>query len=1094
MTTTSEFQIQPDYYASWEKCQESLRNRIQTNTRYRNFTQTHLTAGDESQFEEYRDATNNQVCIQKIDLRDNLFVDNPFSVWNGYKDLQATAVMNTFRYIFYKFKKGIFVKIVNNQLRVFLPFSNANFINEWGDRMKVDNAKYGSVNNFLQHISKMEGRDFNPSRVNNFTSGWYANGCLVRYEWPLSEGDTNVSNVKNMLEELCEKRQLPDMEFFINRRDFPILTKDGTEPYNNIWDSEAQPLVSHKYSQYLHIFSMSTSNRYADITIPTHEDWARVQSKEGKWFPKSCREYKDDFVAWKEKTIETAVFRGGSTGCGVTVNSNPRLHLSYISSKAENIPYLDAGITNWNLRPRKLQGDKYLRTIEIEKLPFKLVGRLSPEEQARYKYIVNVDGHVTAFRLSLELSTGSVILLVKSPWKIWYSDILKPYEHYVPVNEDLSNVIEQIKWCKEHDDDCRKIAQNARNFYDTYLQKDGVLDYLQKVLVDTKKEIGVYLYNYTSPLDLQIQEEYENLEGNVYPDTKKSVVDITTIPSMGRSYGLLQGVQWIVNMINTTDSFENIARENKLIFKNKLGDIREFLVANFYLAVKTTRNTLKRKEHIHETFVGTKCLNNLSKYVPNFVYIFGAYEKDDSFNVITEKIHGQSFTDWIKSKEFTMIDYLFILIQISLAIQVAQNNCGFVHYDLTPWNIVIQKLDTPVSFDYILGYNQVIRVKTTLIPVIIDYGKSHVIHNGIHHGFINMYKVSTIQDILTLLVTSVLQVLQDQRLSKQDFSDLITTANFLTKTGYRQQSFQSANDMKTFLKSAGKYSVLISSNKHELEQKTPMDFVRYIQSNTKTRLPFGVVPEYKSTMNKGNGRQVFDYILCHTVKEKADTYLEVFSRLKHCTLPQPKNLFFVYYAVQSLEENLLSVRSNMMYFLQSNNIDSEYHDSVFRNTMRFLLKFYKAKIQNIDEEDVEYDIEEDFNSLKIAEYTESTFLLPEIVYGLVENIHTVDQSLNDIDLSDYKEIIEHILLNKGKYELSEKDRVYYIRNFAKLLNTNQLNMKNNTANIKTLRNTALNMYTKDKTQLSTVLQSETGDCSYATRYMEMYQEIIDKLV
>ncbi len=70
-------------------------------------------------------------------------------------------------------------------------------------------------------------------------------------------------------------------------------------------------------------------------------------------------------------------------------------------------------LLNWNLRPRKILNEKYLQTINIEKEAPK-VSPLTPEEQSKYKYIINIDGHVSAFRLSLEMSMGCCILLVKS--------------------------------------------------------------------------------------------------------------------------------------------------------------------------------------------------------------------------------------------------------------------------------------------------------------------------------------------------------------------------------------------------------------------------------------------------------------------------------------------------------------------------------------------------------------------------------------------------------------------------------------------------------------------------------------------------------
>lgn len=1086
MTTTAAFQNKPDFYLSKEACLEN-RNKKQTNPRYRNFQQHLFTAGDEEQFQHYRDATNGDVCVPEILLNGNLFVDKPFRQWDKYKDLKATAVINTFRYIFHKFKKGIFVKIVDNKLRVFLPFSKVNYINEWSNQIQVNKAKYGTMKDFMRHISQMEGRKFNPRYVNDNIEEWYGNNCLVRYEFPISEGDSNVGNIKNMMEEMCAQRRVPDIEFFINRRDFPILTRDGTEPYNNIWGTTDLPLVSHAYEQYVPILSMSNTERYSDVLIPTWEEWARIQSYEGKWFPRTCRDYSEKFeIPWCDKK-PTAVFRGGTTGCGVTIDSNPRLKISYLSSitepNADGIPYLDAGVTNWNLRPRKIQNEKYLRTIEISELPFGLSNRLSPQEQAGYKYIVNVDGHVSAFRLSIELSMGSVILLVDSPWKIWYRDLLVPYEHYVPVREDMTNLIDQIKWCREHDDECQRIAQNAYQFFETYLQKKGVLDYMQKTLVDLKDQVGVYLYNTESPLDTLIQLEYNGLDFS-YPELNKGIDQIGVIPSMGRSYGLLKGMEWVIRKLIVEGEFENFAEERDEIFQNKMGRIRHFRLAEFSLAVKTTSDDQKIREHIHEAYIGTKSINELSKYVPNFAYVFGMYRKDNTFNVVTERIYGETLYEYINSTKFDFQEYLFILMQLCLAIQVAQNTCGLVHYDLTPWNIILQRLGKPMTFDYMLSHNKIISISTSVIPIIIDYGKSHVIHEEMHHGFINMFNVCTIQDIVTILVTSIDQITNSQRLQHRDFSNLLKLANFISGTAYRRNTFESARDLRAFFRRARKYSSLIYDDKHELKILEPFDLIKYIMKYMRENYKFmlGVVKDYSSYMNKGNGRQVFEYIFSNTTEERLQTYENVFIRLKHCTLPQPKNLLFIYYAAQQLETNLVSVRDNMMYFMESRKLDNTKYERIFKETMRFLHRVYREKIDNMEEEDVSYEISGDFDVLTPAPYTEETFLVPQTIRDIMNNDVTYT------DLTEYKEIIEVILLDRGTYRLRDKDRKHYLKNFQSLLSTNTLNMKNNSANGKTLQVLVNKIYETDLDALQAQLPKDGENCDDAETYLELYAQ------
>jgi hypothetical protein len=236
MTTTAHFQKKPDYYSSIEECKKDSRIKVISNSRYNDFFQTHFTAGDEDQFQEYRDQSNGDVSIPRINLSDNKFQDIDLSGdigWKKYENLNARCVNNTFQYIFNKLKKGLFVKIQDNKVKVFLPFSKKGFVNEWGDKIKID-PKFGNMENFMMYINKMMGKNYRIS-VNRFPDNWYANNCLVRSEFPINEGDTNNSEMSDMLNTLCANRKVPDMEFFLNRRDFPILKRNGTEPYDHIF-------------------------------------------------------------------------------------------------------------------------------------------------------------------------------------------------------------------------------------------------------------------------------------------------------------------------------------------------------------------------------------------------------------------------------------------------------------------------------------------------------------------------------------------------------------------------------------------------------------------------------------------------------------------------------------------------------------------------------------------------------------------------------------------------------------------------------------------------------------------------------------------
>ena len=1087
MSTTATFQKRPNFYRSKPECDQSKQASVQTNSRYKRFCQTHFTAGDEEQFNTYRDPTNSSVHVQDISLKDNIFTDLSFNLWKKHKSIGAEAIGNTFKYMFHKFKKGIFIKIADNKLRVFLPFSKAHYVNEWGHKIKINPSKYSSVKDFARALTTMEGYRFDPRSVNDDTSQWYGNNCLVRYEYPPAEGDTNTGSVKDMLEELCQSRELPDIEFFLNRRDFPLLTRDDTEPYNNIWDSTDVPLVSHCYTKYAPILSMSVTSRYADIPIPTCDDWARIQNPEGKWFPKLCRNYTEIFdTPWQDKT-PTAVFRGGSTGCGVTIETNPRLRLANMSltqpKSRDGVPYLDAGITNWNLRARKIQGNPFLTTINVEDLTFGLVSPMSPQQQSRYKYIVNVDGHVTAFRLSIELNIGSVVLLVDSPWKIWYSTLLIPYKHYVPIKQDMSNLFEQIEWCKQHDTECLVITENAREFYNTYLQKPGVMDYMQHLLVTIRKETGIYLYNNLTPLDAMITMEYSTLDFS-YPTLKEDTM--STIPSVERSYGLLSGIEWMVRKVITENGFESMATEHEEVFQNKLGRVRRFTLADFSFIVKTTSDNNKKREHIHEAFVGTKSINDVIKHIPNFAYTFGLYRKNETFNVVTEHIRGKNLFDYINGDQFEFGEFLFITIQICLAVQVAQNLVGLVHYDLTPWNIVLQRLDKPKQFDYVLGVDKVVRIQTSVIPVIIDYGKSHVIHDDIHHGFVEMFRVCQIQDIVTFVVVAIDQIAHKKRLTKSDLNNLFYLANFLSGTGYRKETFVTTKDIRDFFYQAGKYAEIIKDNKYELKNKEPYDLVTYIMKLRKTyHFHVGLSDTYIPVMNRGNQRQVFEHIFAENHQERLQTYRNAFTRLANCTIPQPSNLFFAYYYVQQLEINITSVWNEMKAFATKEGLDDTNCDRLYDDAILLLSNLHHKQLTQIEDTDISYSFPDSSLHIIPASYSVDTFLSPSKIAELSES----ESELECLDYSDYKEIITMILLKQGAFALAGPDRDFCLTHFADLLKRRTLIMKNNSANMKTLVLLAKKIYGASLKALEKLIQTGDRDYTDAKRHIDLYKQL-----
>lgn len=744
------------YYSSIEECKKHKHlntSDSQINHRYKFYNQTFFTAGDVDQF------------YHKIQFYNQ-------------------DINNTFLYLFHKFKKGIFVSIKNNKVNCFLPFSKKNYINEWSHLLRIhpkysqySTLKYNTkLDGLMSYISLMSG--YKKTKYISDIDQWYANNCIIRNEFPIHEGESGVLEIKDMLDHLCAHRQINDVYFFINKRDFPLLTNNNTEPYDCIFSNNT-PLLSHQYEHHASILSMCSHNRFQDIPIPTWEDWCRISSKYNKFFPKNPRNYNYNMeIIWKNKK-NIAVFRGSSTGKGTTTNTNMRLKLHTMKDNT-----LDVGITKWNLRPRIVTNNNilYLETIHKDQYP-DLVNNLTPEQQSQYKYIINIDGHSSAFRLSVEMSMGSVILLVQSDYFLWYTKYLKEYIHYVPVKHDLSDLQEKITWCLEHDTECEQIAINSLNFYNQYLSEQNILNELQTIINNIPVKPLQPIFNHF----------------DYVPLTKPNHIILDHFKLSRTHYA-----QYILSK----------ALHNNITFKTikKIKNIHYLSTNNIPLIDKINNN-------LYEGIIGSLFINSLYHKIPNFMYTYHTKKQ----HIYLEYIKGIEFQEWLKHS-FDFKQYIFILLQIYLSIYVAQNDFHFVHGDLSPWNIILYEYPETKEFFYQIKHTQqFIKIKTKCIPVIIDFGKSSTLsHNTLSIPDTRHFMF----DFVSILIKSFNTILCNN-INHSDESSLLTLINFFKNTPFIPYPIKNFYTLRKFCRTRSKFDNLNLINSIHSD---PFDFIQFIIS------------------------------------------------------------------------------------------------------------------------------------------------------------------------------------------------------------------------------------------------------------------------
>jgi serine/threonine protein kinase len=177
--------------------------------------------------------------------------------------------------------------------------------------------------------------------------------------------------------------------------------------------------------------------------------------------------------------------------------------------------------------------------------------------------------------------------------------------------------------------------------------------------------------------------------------------------------------------------------EKKVLGKGKTSIAYLIHFKNFYpIVIKSllpidniTRQYIdNRNAMMHEYIMGVYLINSLRKMIPNYCFTYSVLSKPNNVKLFTEYIQGISIIEFIRQlsqKELTVentTEFLFLILQILLAIQVAQDEIFFTHYDLHPHNIIIKTVQKPVTLHYPTIKGTWIFKNVKYIPMIIDFG------------------------------------------------------------------------------------------------------------------------------------------------------------------------------------------------------------------------------------------------------------------------------------------------------------------------------------------------------------------------------------
>jgi hypothetical protein len=399
----------------------------------------------------------------------------PPQIFNSRWNFSFEAIDNTLDYIFDKMVHPCYLIGIKQHNVFFYKLTPQGNTSTLLKNKLINSLEHLDENPFLTSSQKNEitkNIDIEHSRLMQ---------CIIKPFRPSEESDkTNKDNVYNILLKKISK-SLNDGVFIFNLTDSIILRNDGMEAYDMVFGNTPMQDERFKTGYFLPIFGQGQIN-YMDIPIPNYDDIERIIHPTLDYADKN---YDKLFERnWKNKKNK-AVFRGGSSGCGATQETNMRYKLSILSKSNDFKHLLDSCIVSQRDNHIKFDPVYGLTKIKIEDIDQARCHdnkRMSMYDQSLFKFIIHIDGNVNAYRLLNTMLTGSLILRVKSEYLHWADHILKPNKHFIEIDSDLSNLKDVLEWCLNNDQECKHIAKRGTHLAEQLIQPKFIYNIFKNYL------------------------------------------------------------------------------------------------------------------------------------------------------------------------------------------------------------------------------------------------------------------------------------------------------------------------------------------------------------------------------------------------------------------------------------------------------------------------------------------------------------------------------------------------------------------------------------------------------------------------------------
>jgi Glycosyl transferase family 90 len=123
------------------------------------------------------------------------------------------------------------------------------------------------------------------------------------------------------------------------------------------------------------------------------------------------------------------------------------------------------------------------RFLPLDKIP-------ESKYYGEYQVAVVLGGVGAAFRTARTMGQRIAVIIQDYTYEEWFHQYMTPYEHYIPLAQDLSNLNKTLHWVRDNPQKVKAIADNGKAFFDQYLSYDAMDEFYYELLFRLMLEVS----------------------------------------------------------------------------------------------------------------------------------------------------------------------------------------------------------------------------------------------------------------------------------------------------------------------------------------------------------------------------------------------------------------------------------------------------------------------------------------------------------------------------------------------------------------------------------------------------------------------------